>query len=957
MKKFLRGTAVLMSLLAFVLVAQYSAPVKAANIDGYVALDSSNPIEFDGTYIVYNGQTITLGPKAIYVDGSLSQSVADKYTNVYTSITAALSATALTNGTQADPMTVYVAPYVYWIDNPDATDTVEKTTGYSVPYGMVVNCDWLKITGLTTDPYNVIIAGNRGQSNGSNGNYTMFHFNGNGLNLNNVTIGNYCSIDLTYPLKPALNHARRTQAITQAQLGDVNGDKVAANNCNFISRLNLDPLGGGTRTLYNKCHFESTDDSLNGNAVYLDCDFDFYGNRPFYSTSNTGAALLNCQFNSLVLNVEAEPAQYFTKEGGTVTAVDSNYTSNFSIPFSIAWTKYPLKSLRCYQYNIKHNNSSIIIAGADAEETVDMTGKSVLDAYRIVYNGTVYYNTYNLLRGTDNWDPMNVKSIIEAAGVADGKDYTTVPTMLTVSTSATSIESGVTTATLSSKVQRFDGTLDSAAVIFSLSTADQAYATLTDNGNGTYTLTGINAQDDTKDVTVYAATSAGLEGAVAVSVKPTILAAPTFISNPVITNDGNGKLRVNYTLDLQGRSDQSVISWYRCADASGTNPMLVAVSRMNQPENEYTLTLGDMGYYMKAVVEPKSIRSNPGTGVTAVYLNVTAVADVKVASLQTDFSDFPTIPQTSIIPGFWTVDCFRPADTSSYSSWGGNTSVNPWAYGITGNGSIGSGLYQATQGARLMYTPITKIYGDMSLKLVIDPAKTAGQGFGSAGQYMDVCIKFDTTTLTGYGLRIIRTTAASNASTFVLVKYENGQTTEISQRIISSCFATGCQISLKVEGGKFTVHVETPTAQLADQTAAGFVHTVDLSADIETNDFGGIAIQHTGTTGSGGWQNTTMLHNLTVNWAGNEAIVTPVVDEIISANPQDTIAVDGIISAETQDTIVVNDSVISSTAIQTGDRNRMNGFIIVLIITVVAEFGIDCLEIIAKRCKSKVDKN
>lgn len=68
-----------------------------------------------------------------------------------------------------------------------------------------------------------------------------------------------------------------------------------------------------------------------------------------------------------------------------------------------------------------------------------------------------------------------------------------------------------------------------------------------------------------------------------------------------------------------------------------------------------------------------------------------------------------------------------------------------------------------------MYTPVEGTYGDMSLKLVVDPAKTAGQGFGSAGQYMDVLLKFDTSTLTGYGLRIIRTKASSNAVTFVLV--------------------------------------------------------------------------------------------------------------------------------------------------------------------------------------------
>ena len=76
-------------------------------------------------------------------------------------------------------------------------------------------------------------------------------------------------------------------------------------------------------------------------------------------------------------------------------------------------------------------------------------------------------------------------------------------------------------------------------------------------------------------------------------------------------------------------------------------------------------------------------------------------------------------------------------------------------------------------------------YGDMKITLNVDPSKTAGQGFGSAtGQYMDICIKFDTRTLTGYALRIIRTTKYSNAVDFMLMKYEEGRTTAISFRYL-----------------------------------------------------------------------------------------------------------------------------------------------------------------------------
>ena len=79
------------------------------------------------------------------------------------------------------------------------------------------------------------------------------------------------------------------------------------------------------------------------------------------------------------------------------------------------------------------------------------------------------------------------------------------------------------------------------------------------------------------------------------------------------------------------------------------------------------------------------------------------------------------------------------------------------------------------QGARIRYTPTTapemgtETKRNMEVLLEADPAKSAGQGFGSAGQYLDVCIKTDTDTLDGYGLRIIRTAAHSDAVSMYLI--------------------------------------------------------------------------------------------------------------------------------------------------------------------------------------------
>lgn len=860
--------------------ARYSA-VKDINktLEGYTPMDSSDPVEFGGTYIKYQGETIQLSETAIYLDGSLSDELAAQYPYVYNDITKALSADALKNGTADNPMTVYVAPYVYWIDDPAATDTVQKTEGYSVPYGMVVNSEYLTIKGLTGNPDNVVLAGNRGQSHASNGNYTMFRFNCSGaLTVKNITIGNYCSVDLDYPLMSELNQAKRTETITQAQLADVSGDKMFADNCNFISRLNLDPINGASRSLYNNCHFESTDDALNANAVYVGCDFDFYGNRPLYSSYGTGSTFLGCTFNCKILNVEAEPTQFFTKEGGTITAVDCVYNSNLSVPISIGWTKTPSTSLKCYQSNIIHNGQSITIGGEGAKETVDMTGKSVLDAYKVVSGGKTYYNTYNLLKGSDDWDPLGVKDVIKAAG------QDTVATQLSITSDVTEIESGKETASIGGTVNYFYGTNDTTQKItYSVSDEDKAYVKLTDNGDGTCKVEGTNNDDAARKVIINASTESGLEAAVGITVKPSKIEAPAFTKAPVITNDGQGSLKVDYSLDLGSREDMSAISWYRCTDAEDSNPILVAVTRNDSPEYTYKLTAGDVGYYIMAKVESKNIRSDYGTPVNTVYDKAIGVKDVRSKNFATDFSNFPNVKQSEIKAGFWTVDYNRPADTESFGSWQGADTEEPWKYGTTGNGCVGAGLYEGTQGARLMYTPVEGTYGDMSLKLVVDPAKTAGQGFGSAGQYMDVLLKFDTSTLTGYGLRIVRTKASSNAVTFVLVKYDNGTVTEISDEVIASCYATGCTISLKVEGNKLTAHVETPTEQLADQAAKGYPHVVDLTADIAANSFGGVAIQHTGTTGAGGWQNTTMLHNLDITWEG-ENNQNP---EYVEGNPSD----------------------------------------------------------------------
>jgi hypothetical protein len=317
----------------------------------------------------------------------------------------------------------------------------------------------------------------------------------------------------------------------------------------------------------------------------------------------------------------------------------------------------------------------------------------------------------------------------------------------------------------------------------------------------------------------------------------------------------NPKLRItreeailSYTLNAKMESDDSRITWYR-------DSIPVAASH-GSPARSYRLQPGDRGHMLKAVITPKQKRSDEGHPISC---QVQVERTPQQHTLETDFSHFYCDWQPVVAEGVWTVDGFKPADTSEYP-WSFNSNKPMWEYAKGFNGAVGMGLLQAQRGARLRYTPVLRQYGDMSLELLVDPTKTAGQGFGSAtGQYMDVCLKFDTRTLTGYGLRMIRTKKYANAVDFLLVRYDQGVVTEISAPVSATCYLTGCTISLHFTGNELTAHVTTVTPR---PLGSQLPHEVSLKAQVPANSFGGVHIQHTGSCG----ESTTMLHRLKVCW-------------------------------------------------------------------------------------------
>ena len=863
MKKSTKAILGMMGVMAmgfFGLFGGKTPAASAESVEGYVALDASDPVEFCGDHIVYGGETITLNEKAIYIDGSLSDEVADRYANVYNDFVEA--AAAFVDGTAEAPMKVYMAPYVYWVDDPDDPE-IRVGAGGDTPYGLVINCDYLHLIGLTKDPYNVVLAVNRGQTQGAKGNYTMFYIDGRGTQTENLTMGNYCNVDLEYPLKPELSRPKRAEAITQSQLVITNGDKVLAKNCNFISRLNACPFVGSARTLFVDCHIECGDDALPGTAVFLNCTVGFYSSKPFYNTSGTGAVFLNCEITS-----DVQGTQYLTKAGGTVTLVDCNFISDHP-GFKVEWTPEPAADLKCVQSNITLNGEPYVIANGSAN-TIDVTGTAAAKAFVITDGGKTIYNTYNLLQGTDGWDPLNNKAEIEAV---DAK-YTLFPFLMNTSPSVKNVKKG-DTGVIKTMIRNFRnvaGGITSDTVEWSVDEALKDYISIATNADGSCSYSILKSEDTTVTGRVYAKSSMGYSASAYFSITPDVVGAPAFTAEPVVeigtvsreTADGSaatvGCVTVKYALNNDGQ-DISVVDWYRVS-ADGSEKFKVATSRLDTPEYTYIVTPGDVGYYIMAEVTPKTLNSQPGTKQSATTDRAITAEDLPQQYISTNFRNFPTEEQKKVKPGFWTVEGFKPLDTAEYD-WKAKTGA-VWAYKEGEGGAKGVyGLTQTQRGTRILYTPAEGSYGDMTLTLQVAPCKSAGQGFGSAtAQYMDVLIKMDTENLNGYALRIERTSKYSNAVDFKLMKYTNGMAEAISDSISASCYNTLCTINLKMEGSTLTAHVETTKKQNDEQAAAGLANVVDLAAEVAVNNFGGVGVTHTGTVGG----NATLLTQLDVAW-------------------------------------------------------------------------------------------
>ena len=559
-----------------------------------------------------------------------------------------------------------------------------------------------------------------------------------------------------------------------------------------------------------------------------------------------------------------------------MAVVDTRFNSETTT--YIGWREVVPKDALSYQYNVSLNGAPVTIGNKNPASTVDMTDKPLLDAYRILYNGKVIYNIYNLLRGNDDWDPMGMKDAVISAERESGKNYSMLPVQLLIMPARDKYEATPTTTQLfnpagritietnkndlrlTAHVYRFSVCeLKGETINWNVSPDQQSLVKLEVSEDGSECkVIPANNNDETIEVKVMASTPSGLQAAYVLNVAPPKLDPPRFINPPALSKPKNGRISVAYKLDMKFE-DQSLITWYRCTDVLGGNPGEVAVSRLNKPLYDYELSAGDIGYFIMVSVAPKHLRCDAGTPVTFVSGRKISAKDVKADKnlLQTNFLNVPTKNQPEVIPGFWTMAA--GSGTANDRMTSGGEQRDAWYYGEGTDGAAGQiGLLQGRTG-RLLYTPVGKDYGDMKLSMTVVPTKTAGQGFSVAHLYMDILIKFDTKSMSGYALRFIRTTKYGDAVDCMFVKYENGKVTEITKPVTTSCYRPSCNIILEVRGNKIIAHADTPAEYYKAPGRPEVLPEVNIETEITPVKSGGFGIEFNGGAAS-------LIREMKVEW-------------------------------------------------------------------------------------------
>jgi len=787
----------------------------------------------------YNGYTgvpfDTRGYACDYlVDASLPQD--DPAEKKFKTLQAAYAAAPA--GTPEHPTVIGIKPDVYFL------------RGGETEASMTITKNYITLLGLTNDRRNVVLADNRGNKEGASNNGYILMVNATGFTMMNLTLVNYCNLDYDYPGDPSKDLRMRSPVITQAVALDAQGDKHVYSHVAFLGRLDTTFIRT-TRSYFTNVYIEGTDDFIGGGQVGVWNDSEVYFPTGNGVMSASGIAFINTVFRA------ARGLEFYKGFRNPVALIHCTMPVN-TAKSPVAWMvwKTPVRQnvySLTYQTKDARGKPAVIYDSIIGPHTFTLSRELTAEQARA-------FNPWNMLRATpsgqvDDWDPAGVRAKYAADGSAvfrmalraiDGDrlgvyGLAAPPASASRGAAATpsgatgqgdpfanpeppgnaSIRTGGLVVTLGASVQPYR---ESGSTIH-WSTDSKLVALSAPTGKA-ITVTGRNATNRAEYVSVRATAANGFYVTSHIYVEPKYIDPPTFTRKPTIGAPAAGKIAVNYALNLGGRQDQSIIDWYICDDSQCATRREVAVSRGDQPLRRLTLTPGFAGKYVEASIQPKHNISDPGPETDAISAKPISASETS-KNIDPDFRTFVVTPDSDYVSGMWTV-------------------LGTWTSSVGDNLVNGYGIRVASQGAQLLYQNDAPT-GDMTVKVVLTPEKTAGQGFGIAGspddnagprnQKADIFIKYDPRTRNGYSLRFWRTIRAADKCMFQLYQIVGGIGRPVNdQQQLTGVFKPNTTIVLTISGTKFTAK--------GSNTTDG--DTLSLEGTIDPNKFGGAGVAWTG---------------------------------------------------------------------------------------------------------------
>lgn len=737
------------------------------------------------------------------VDGNLKKN--DPAHRKFKTLQAAYAAAP--HGTPEHPTVIGIKPGVYFLK------------GGKMTPGLSITKNYITFLGLTNNRRSVVIAGNRGLRQGAGNDGFVLEVKAIGFTLKNLTVINYCNVNYEYPGNPNKNLKERSNVITQAVAMVARGDKLVFENVAFLSRLDTIFLLA-RRSYFKNVYIEGTDDWIGGGGIgyWKDCTLVFPTGSGVMSSVNN--VFRNCRF------VASRHMEFykviFKSELRPSTLI--NCTVPLNTPESrVAWMRGKAPA-RSHVYSLTWH-----VKNANRKPTKIYDSIVGKPAFRFSQKLTVKelkaFNPWNLLRavpGTkpDNWDPAGVRKRYEKLGegalvyrirLTDGSSKNPKPAP---NGGSFRIRTGKTKATIGAVV----------TPIYAKNTTvrwstPSHLISLNRTIGPMVVITGRNQTEHAKWVPVRATASNGLFATAWVYVKPSYVNPPKIIAGPTLSQPKNGRINLNYRLNLKkGREDQSIATWSVCDNASGANPRVVAVSRGKKPLRSLTLTPGYVGKYIKVKLTPRNQRSKPGASVSVISKAPVPRSSVNLIRVSPNFRNFVVTPNHTFTNYMWTV-------SKNWEIEHGEGLENGYGIHSTGPASL---FYQRDNET-----------GNMQVNLMFRPDKTAGQVFSVPGSpadhgvnnlHADIYIKYNPRTGNGYSLRFWRTTKSAVKCMFQFYKIKNGVGIPLNKKqVLSGVFKRDTHLILKVTGDSITVNANNTKDH----------NTLHMQAKILPNRYGG----------------------------------------------------------------------------------------------------------------------